>query len=95
MGHSTGISDSYYRLTESELLEDYLKIVDHLTIKSESRLKTQVEEIKQHDTVYADAIATLFDQVMKLMAEINKLKGERQTWRIVSLLWLDVVVIEL
>jgi len=86
MGHSTGISDSYYRLTESELLEDYLKIVDHLTIKSESRLKTQVEEIKQHDTVYADAIATLFDQVMKLMAEINKLKGERQTRRIVTLL---------
>jgi hypothetical protein len=25
MGHSTGISDSYYRATENELLEDYLK----------------------------------------------------------------------
>ena len=52
--------------------------MDHLTIKSESRLKTPVEEIKQHDTVHADAIATLSDQVMKLMAEINKSKGEQQ-----------------
>ena len=32
MGHSTGISDSYYRATENELLEDYLKAVDFLTI---------------------------------------------------------------
>ena len=78
MGHSTGISDSYYRPTESELLEDYLKIVDHLTIKSESRLKTQIDEIRQHDNTHADAISTLSDQVMKLMEEINKLKDEQQ-----------------
>jgi hypothetical protein len=62
MGHSTGISDSYYRPTESELLEDYLKVVDHITIKSESRLKTQIEEIKQHDNTHADAISTLSDK---------------------------------
>lgn len=78
MGHSTGISDSYYRPTESDLLEDYLKVVDHLTIKGESKLKTQVEEIKQHDTVHADAIATLSDQVMNLIVEINKLKNEQE-----------------
>jgi integrase len=78
MGHSTGISDSYYRPTESELLEDYLKVVDHLTIKSEDRLKTQIEEIKQHDNTHADAISTLSDQVMKLMDEINKLKSKQE-----------------
>jgi integrase len=27
MGHSTGISDSYYRPTEKDLLDDYLKVV--------------------------------------------------------------------
>jgi hypothetical protein len=59
MGHSTGISDSYYRPTESELLEDYLKVVDHLTIKGESRLKTQIDEIRLHDNTHADAISTL------------------------------------
>ncbi|MCP8304883.1 MAG: hypothetical protein H3Z50_05390 [archaeon] len=32
MGHSIGISDSYNRPTEKELLEDYLKAVSLLTI---------------------------------------------------------------
>ena len=34
MGHSTGISDSHYRATDDELLEDYLKVVDFLTIST-------------------------------------------------------------
>jgi hypothetical protein len=34
MGHSTGISDSYYRATENELLEDYLKSIEFLTISN-------------------------------------------------------------
>jgi hypothetical protein len=34
MGHSTDISDSYYRAIEDELLEDYLKAVDFLTIST-------------------------------------------------------------
>jgi hypothetical protein len=32
MGHSVGISDSYYRATESEPLDDYLKAIPALTI---------------------------------------------------------------
>jgi len=43
MGHSVGISDSYYRPTEKELFEEYLKAVDALTISNENRLKMQVE----------------------------------------------------
>ena len=78
MGHSTGVSDSYYRPTENELLEDYLKVVEYFTIKSESRLKTEVEEIKGRDHVHADAIATLSDQVMQLTVELNKLKNGQQ-----------------
>jgi predicted ATP-dependent Lon-type protease len=77
MGHSTGISDSYYRPTESELLEDYLKVVDHLTIIDETRLKMEVEEInhiREHDVLNTDAIATLSDQVAKLTQEIEILK---------------------
>ena len=34
MGHSVGISDSYYRATENELLEDYLKAIDFLTVRN-------------------------------------------------------------
>jgi len=46
MGHSVGISDSYYRLTENELLQDYLKAVDVLTISEEKQLRHQVEELR-------------------------------------------------
>jgi hypothetical protein len=38
LNHSTGISDSYYRVTESQLLEDYLNAVPFLTISPENRL---------------------------------------------------------
>jgi integrase len=32
MGHSLGVSDSYVKFTEQQMLEDYLKIIDFLTI---------------------------------------------------------------
>jgi hypothetical protein len=48
MNHSIGISDSYYRATETELLEDYLKAVDLLTINSDKLvLQKQVLELKE------------------------------------------------
>ena len=48
MGHSTGISDSYYRPTDNDLLEDYLKAVDNLTITyDENRLQKQVNELNE------------------------------------------------
>jgi integrase len=43
MGHSTGISDAYYRPTENDLLQDYLKCVDVLTIEDTKSLQTKVE----------------------------------------------------
>lgn len=46
MGHSTGLGDSYYRPTERDLLEDYLKVVDLLTISGESQLKHQIAKLK-------------------------------------------------
>lgn len=71
MGHSTGISDSYYRPIEKELLDDYLNVIDYLTIRTESTFKA---EVKERGSMNEDAIATLSDQVMKLMAEVNELK---------------------
>ena len=48
MGHSVGISDSYYRATEKDLLKDYMKAVaDFLTISNENRLKKQVNDISK------------------------------------------------
>ena len=77
MGHSTGISDSYYRPTENDLLDDYLKIVDHLTIRTESTFKAEVEQVKERGSMNEDAISTLSDQVMKLMVEVQELKSSK------------------
>ena len=43
MNHSVGISDSYYRATESELLQDYLKAVSMLSIKSNNNRELQAK----------------------------------------------------
>jgi hypothetical protein len=102
MGHSVGISDSYYRATENELLDDYLKAVPLLTISSENRLQIQMKEVveqsrnndasikselyekgqaianlTERDSLNTDAIASLSDQVMKLIKEIEILKRNR------------------
>ena len=46
LGHSAGISDSYYRATEDEPLEDYLKAVDFLTISTENKLILENQKIR-------------------------------------------------
>src|SRR5207247_9453156 len=48
MGHDIGISESYYRPKENDVLEDYLKADDFLTVNGDkSRLQIQVEDLKQ------------------------------------------------
>ena len=48
MGHSIGISASYYKPTEREVLEDYLKAVPLLTIDSHDFLLwEQVKELAE------------------------------------------------
>jgi integrase len=81
MGHSTGISDSYYRPTENDLLEDYLEVVDQLAINEIHKLMTEAQEInkiKERETVNSDAIAALSDQVMKLTSELEQMRIARR-----------------
>src|SRR5438093_1087404 len=48
LSHNIGISNSYYRPTENELLEDYLKSVDMLTINDDKlTLQKQVAELTE------------------------------------------------
>jgi S-adenosylmethionine:tRNA-ribosyltransferase-isomerase (queuine synthetase) len=47
MGHSIGISGSYYRATENELLEDYLKAIDSLTLNDSNVLKKQFVQLEE------------------------------------------------
>jgi predicted kinase len=48
MGHDIGVSASYYKPTEREVMEDYLKAVDSLTINADKVvLQKQVAELKE------------------------------------------------
>ena len=49
LSHSVGVSNSYYRPTETELLEEYLAVQDYLIIGEEHRLKKQVLELREKD----------------------------------------------
>ena len=82
MGHSTGISDSYYRPTEGEIFDDYLKANDSLLIENESSLKNRVEAIStknSHDQIIFNSkilekeeeIQTMKDQFTSLQSQVN------------------------
>jgi hypothetical protein len=48
MGHDIGLADCYYKPSEQELLEDYIKSIDLLTIQNDrSKLEKQVKELKE------------------------------------------------
>ena len=46
MGHSIGISDSYYKITQDDLLTEYLKASDYLMISNENQIQKQYDEIQ-------------------------------------------------
>ena len=89
MGHNIGVSASYYKPTQREVMEDYLKAIGLLTINGNKFiLQKQVEELteKTKDNEYIikaklqekdDALVTLSDQVMKLMVEVQELKKQQ------------------
>jgi integrase len=75
MGHSTGISDSYYRATEAELLEDYLKAIDFLTISNENKLILENQQVKRHNL----QIEMDKDQIYSKLKELEPLLALKKT----------------
>ncbi len=47
LSHSIGISNSYYRPTDTELLEDYLKVSDLLMIDKQGKLQKELHKYEQ------------------------------------------------
>jgi hypothetical protein len=73
MNHSCGISDNYYRITPSELLEDYLKAVDLLTINGDKlTLQKQVLELKEKSKDNEYIIKA------KLQEKENQIEGNKE-----------------
>ena len=55
MSHDTGITQHYFKPKQEELLEDYLKVIDLLTINNKQKiLEKQIMELreKSHDNEY-------------------------------------------
>ena len=71
MNHSTGISDSYYRATENELFEDYLKAVDLLTINEARKLEKQLADLTEKTT----------DEGYVIKAKLTERENEMQLLR--------------
>jgi hypothetical protein len=69
------------RTTEEDRLQEYLKAIDLLTISPENRL---IKEVQDKDQIISyklqekdDALTTLSDQVMRLTAEVQELKRDK------------------
>ena len=67
MGHNIGLSGSYYRPTEREILDDYLMAVDLLTINEENRLKNKVEKLEIEKS-RIDLMSSQIEEIQKTMA---------------------------
>jgi len=46
LGHRIGLASAYYRPAEDEILNEYWKAADNLTINEENRLKRKVEKLE-------------------------------------------------
>ena len=79
MGHSIGISDSYYRATENELLDDYLKAVPILTVSNEYRLQKQMEDVMEQSRENDVSIKSELhdkEQVLATLAEKDSMNTD-------------------
>ncbi len=65
VGHSTGLDKAYYKPQDDEILEEYLKAVDLLTINNENRLQKQVDYYKQRS-----------DKLSEMSLELSEIKNK-------------------
>ncbi|MDQ6669064.1 MAG: hypothetical protein M3Y53_12685 [Thermoproteota archaeon] len=69
MCHSIGLDQAYFKPTENEVLQEYLKAVDNLTINEENRLKLEVKALK---TEREKEISDLKNQMKTMRSDIEK-----------------------
>jgi hypothetical protein len=67
LGHSTDLDDVYYKPKPDDLLQEYLKAVDALTINEEHRLRRKVRVL----TIKADRLDLLAQQMDKLNKKLG------------------------
>lgn len=64
VGHSTGLDAAYYKPQDEEILQEYLKALDLLSISNENRLQKQVDHYKLREDQLSE-IASRLDIIEK------------------------------
>jgi hypothetical protein len=73
LNHSTGLTDSYYRITEEELLEGYLKYAaPYLTIEKESILVNEFTKLNEKNLDNERIIKTKLQEKNEEIEQIKK-----------------------
>ena len=75
MGHSIGLDDHYFKPSKNDVLQEYLKAIDALTINQENRLKIENIKIKQRN----DDLERNKDEVLSLRKELEPLLELKKT----------------
>ena len=82
MGHSIGLDDHYFKPGENDVLEEYLKAVDMLTINEEHRLKRKIDDltIKSRDSEYiiTAKLQEKDEQVKTVTEQLNTMQSQMQ-----------------
>ena len=79
VGHTTGLDSAYYKPQDEEILLEYLKAVDALTINNENKLKTHVKELtkKNNEKEYLLNVAMMQkDKEVEVLKKQDKIKEE-------------------
>jgi integrase len=82
MGHSIGLDDHYFKPGENDMLQEYLKAVDYLTINEENRLKIKVGELieksKNNEYIIKAKLQEKDDEVRNMKDQIVALQDAQK-----------------
>lgn len=73
LSHNVGISSSYYRPTETDLLVDYLKVMDLLTFDKQDKIK---KDLIKYEEKSREDIYLIKGKLQEKDVEINKIKED-------------------
>ena len=81
MGHDIGLSESYYKPTQQEVTQDYLKAVEVLTISgNKALLQKQVEQIKQetkdNEYIIKGKLHEKDEDIRSMKEELSSMRSE-------------------
>ena len=82
LGHGIGLAGAYYRPSESDMIKEFMKCCNDLTINPENRLRKQVSELEQKQSEidlmkyeHAQEIKGINQQIDKLANAISKVSS--------------------